>query len=393
MVRGRITLLLSGPAVTFVCAVVVAAVYAGDLQPEDVLKSRGLTVKRGGSTYVLAAESEVQQKLNEAQKVFKQMSLALRQQHEFERAVGQGKRLLPELVEERIVLRRQLQAVNRQNVILYNQLAARFNEVNDQIGLLQMRTGDPRVKQDIDNVASQQRANYIHAILGLRELVDSTSARYAELARDETVKSALAALNSKSKSPLKLGPSRGFDESVKQLVNREKAVLSKAVEMRRKGGVFEVDVTLNDEVTTPMIFDTGASFVAISAQYAAKIGLHPQASDPTVQLHDATGGVTAAKLMTISTVRVGPFTANNVDCVVLPPDKRDVPLLLGQSFINRFTHKVENGRLLLSQVEANEPQANAPAPRRKQRRPNAQAKPDRVRTRRPRQLPQTDPSE
>jgi clan AA aspartic protease (TIGR02281 family) len=361
MIRGRIALLVVGRAVTVVCTVAVAAAYADDPKPEELLKAQGLTVKRGGSTYVLAAESEVQQKLNEAQKVFKQMSLALRQQHEFERAVGQGRKMLPELVEERILLRRQLQSVNRQNVILYNQLAARFNDVNDQIGLLQMRTGDPRAKQDIDNVVSQQRANYIQAILSLRELVDSTTSRYAELAHDETVKSALAALNSKSKTPFKLGPSRGFDESVKQLVNREKSVLSKAVEMRRKGGVFEVDVTMNGEVTTPMIFDTGASFVAISAQYAEKIGLNPQASDPTVELHDASGGVTAAKLMTISTVRVGPFTAHNVECVVLPRDKRDVPLLLGQSFINRFTHKVENGRLLLSQVETNEPQANAPA--------------------------------
>jgi clan AA aspartic protease (TIGR02281 family) len=157
---------------------------------------------------------------------------------------------------------------------------------------------------------------------------------------------------------VKLGPSRGFDESVKQLASREKLVLSKAVEMRRKGGVFEVDVTLNGTVTTPMIFDTGASFVAISAPFAAKLGLNPQSSDRTVQLHDATGGVTSAKLMTISSVRVGPFTVKNVDCVVLPPDKHDVPLLLGQSFISQFTHKVDNGRLLLSKVETNEPQGN-----------------------------------
>ena len=87
------------------------------------------------------------------------------------------------------------------------------------------------------------------------------------------------------------------------------------------------------------------------AEFAAKIGLTPEASDQTVQLHDATGGITTAKMMTIPTVRVGPFTVNNVDCAVLPPNKRDVPLLLGQSFINQFTHKVDNGRLLLSKVE------------------------------------------
>ena len=199
---------------------------------------------------------------------------------------------------------------------------ARFSDVNDQLGLLRSKRAT-RVSSKTSTTWFHNNApNYIQAILGLRELVDSTSRRYAELAGDETVKSALATLTSKSKSPFKLGPSRGFEESVKQLAIREKSVLSRAVEMRRRGGVFEVDVTLNGEVTTPMIFDTGASFVAISAAFAAKIGLNPQPADPTVELHDASGGVTAAKLVTIPTVRVGPFTANNVDCVVLPPDKR-----------------------------------------------------------------------
>ena len=186
MRRFRVVLAILGPA--------LAAAGASDPGPEDVLKSHGLSVRRGGSTYVLAAESEIQQKLNEAQRIFKQLSLALRHQHEFDRAVELRRTMVPALLEERIVLRRQLQAVNRQNVVLYNQLAARFNEVNDQLGLLQVQTGDPRVKQDIDNMVSQQRANYIQAVLALRELVDSTTRRYAELAGDETVKSALGAL-------------------------------------------------------------------------------------------------------------------------------------------------------------------------------------------------------
>ena len=242
---------------------------------------------------------------------------------------------------------------------------------------------------------SQQRAQYIQAILDLRELVDSTSRRYAELARDDTIKTALDALKSKSKSPLKLGPSRGFDESVKQLVSREKSVLSQAVEMRRKGGVFEVDVTLNGKVTTPMIFDTGASLV----DPFDRIRREDRRGSPgrptrTVELHDATGGITEAKKMTISTVRVGPFTVNNVDCAVLPPDKRDVPLLLGQSFINQFTHKVDNGRLLLSKVDTNEPQGNAAGTPRKTTKAKRSSKAvDRHAARRPPRRPRTSRSE
>jgi clan AA aspartic protease (TIGR02281 family) len=356
MIRFRVAIVILGPTLALTCP--AGAAHAGLSQTEDVLKSNGLSVRRGGSTYVLAAEAEIQLKLNEAQRIFKQLSFALRQRYEFEQSALERRRLVPGLLEERIVLSRQLRAVNRQDVVLHNQIVGRLNEINDQLRLLEVTTADPRLKQDIDNQVAQQRGRYIQVILDLRELVDSTSRRYAELSQDDTIKAALGALNSKSKSPVKLGPSRGFDESVKQLVYREKSVLSKAVEMRRKGGVFEVDVTLNGTVTTPMIFDTGASFIALSAPFAAKIGLNPQSSDRTVQLHDATGGVTSAKLMTISTVRVGPFTANNVDCVVLPPDKRDVPLLLGQSFINQFTHKVDNGRLLLSKVDTNEPQSN-----------------------------------
>ena len=356
MNRFRVALVILAPALAI--ASTVGSAGAVQVPGEDVLKSNGLSVRRGGSTYVLAAESEIQLKLNEAQRIFKQLSLALRQRHDFEQSALERRRLVPRLLEERIILNRQLQAVSRRDIVLHNQLAARFNEVSDQLGLLQATTGDPRLKQDIDNQVAQLRGHYIQAILDLRELVDSTSRRYVELSKDDSIKMVLGALNSKSKSPLKLGPSRGFDESVKQLVSREKSVLSKAVEMRHKGGVFEVEVTLNGTLTTPMIFDTGASFVALSAPFAAKIGLNPESSTRTVELHDATGGVTSAKLMTISTVRVGPFTANNVDCAVLPPDKRDVPLLLGQSFINQFTHKVDNGQLLLSRVETDEPQGN-----------------------------------
>jgi clan AA aspartic protease (TIGR02281 family) len=363
MIRSWVALVILGPALALACT--FAAARADDSRPEDVLKSHGLSVRRGGSTYVLAAESEVQLKLNEAQRILKQLSVALRQQREFEQVALDRRRLVPGLLEERIVLRRQIQAVNRQDVILHNQLAARFNEINDQLGLLQVTTADPRVKQDIDNLVSQQRANYIQAILNLRELVDSTLRQYAELARDETVKSALNTLTSKAKSPFKLGPSRGFDDSVKQLVNREKSVLSKAIEMRRRGGVFEIDVTLNGKTTASMIFDTGASLVTLSSDFAAKIGVEAHASDQTVELHDASGGVTMAKKTTIATVRVGPFTVKNVDCAVLPPSKRDIPLLLGQSFINQFTHRVDNGRLLLSKVETDEPQGKAAATPRK----------------------------
>jgi aspartyl protease family protein len=358
MVRSEIvwmmTLLALGAALD------AAAARADESKAEETLKTHGLVLKRGSSTYVLAAESEVQTKLSQAQRLFRQFNAALARQYELDQeAIGQ-KGMIQELLEERILRNQQLRTVNPQDVIQHNQLVARINELNDQLRLLDPRNVDPKVKEDVDKEVSERRAAYIQDVLDLRQLASSTTQQYAELSRDDTIKTALAAIGAKSKTPLKLGPSRGFEENVKSLAKMEKSVLSKAIEMRPKGGVYEVDVTLNGRQTTPMIFDTGASLVTLSSEFAAKIGLTPQASDPTIRLHDATGGITDAKRMTIPSVRVGPFTLNNVVCAVMPPDKRDVPLLLGQSFINQFTHKIENGRLVLSKVETRPPRTNSP---------------------------------
>jgi hypothetical protein len=56
-------------------------------------------------------------------------------------------------------------------------------------------------------------------------------------------------------------------------------------------------------------------------------------------------------------MRVGKFTVNNVACAVMPADKADIPLLLGQSFHRHFTYKFtpESGRLVLSKIETIEP--------------------------------------
>jgi clan AA aspartic protease (TIGR02281 family) len=291
------------------------------------------------------------------------LTAAVARRNEFDSTVDNQKGMVQQLLQQRILLNQQLQGGAAQNVFQHNQLVAQINMINDQLRLIDSQAGDPRFKQGLDKEVGERRSAYIQAVLDLRKLVDSITERYAELARDETIKVALVSLGSKSKPPPKLGPSRGFEESVKQLQSREKSVLSKEIELRRRGLVYEVDVTFNGRQTTPMIFDTGAELVLLSTDFADKIGLHPQASDPTIELHDASGGVTPAKKMSIPSMSVGPFTAHDVDCAIMPAGKRDVPLLLGQSFISQFAHRVDNGRLVLSNVEPAEPAMKVARPR------------------------------
>ena len=158
-----------------------------------------------------------------------------------------------------------------------------------------------------------------------------------------------------------------FLASVKLLEKAEKTILTEMVELRRKGGVFEVDVTFNGKVTVPLVFDTGASYTTISAELASRIGLQPRESDRPVELHVADGGVIKAQLMTIPSMRVGKFTVDNVTCAVMPPGKNEIPLLLGQSFHRHFTYKFtpDSGQLVLSRVDAIEAQTKEAQPRTK----------------------------
>jgi clan AA aspartic protease (TIGR02281 family) len=343
-------------------------------KPEDVLKSHGL--KKSGSTYVLASEADVQKKVNEARLVSRQLNYALSQQDAVEQGAEGRKAMVQELTQERInlnqqmgVIGQQLDAMGQPNgnitataarnqlVTQHNQVVAALEIVTDRINLLREQGADPRLAQKMGAEVARRRESYLQVVLDLRQLVDKTTAEYAELAEDDTIKGAMAAVGAGTKVAPKLGPSRAFEDNVKLLVKAEKTVLTEVVELRHQGGVYEVDVTFNGKTTVPLVFDTGASFTTISAELAARIGLKPQPSDRQVELHVADGGVITANLMTIPSMRVGKFTVNNVACAVMPAGKSEIPLLLGQSFHRHFTYKFtpESGRLVLSKVETLEP--------------------------------------
>jgi clan AA aspartic protease (TIGR02281 family) len=151
---------------------------------------------------------------------------------------------------------------------------------------------------------------------------------------------------------------------VKVLESVEANVMSEDVILKKEGGVYWVDATFNGKVTKPMVFDTGASSVVLSAELAASIGLTPGPNDPIVTAHVADGSEVKAHRMTIPSIRVGKFTVANVDCVVMPPDKKNVPPLLGQTFQRNFSIKMnaDAGKLVLSRLETAEgDSASSPA--------------------------------
>ncbi|MHB1559718.1 MAG: TIGR02281 family clan AA aspartic protease [Isosphaeraceae bacterium] len=341
--------------------------------PADVLKARGL--KQVGSTYVLPVEGEIQKKTSELKALHNHLLQAARHRSELERQAADGQAQVREMLARRVVLNQQMSALDQQIRALppgnlqvlaqrnelvaeRNQAAMAYNGLADGINLLRTSpAGDPAARDRLAAELSRRREAFIQAVLDLRQTVDAAQKSYAALAADDAVKTAIAAAGRSAKTKPRLGPSPQFASNIKLLERAEQSVMTDAVNLHKRGGVFWVDATFNGKVVRPMVFDTGAGLTTIPSDLAAEIGIKPGPTDPVVVCETADGTKVEARQVTIPTMRVGRFTVNGVAAAVMPPGKGNIAPLLGQSFHRHFTYKFtpESGSLVMSRVEGLEP--------------------------------------
>lgn len=95
-----------------------------------------------------------------------------------------------------------------------------------------------------------------------------------------------------------------------------------------------------------MMFDTGASVVALRAEDAARAGIAVNALDYSVVINTANGTSRAAPI-TLDVVRVGDIVRRDVAAIVLKPGRLGISLL-GQSFMSKLSgYRYEGGELIL----------------------------------------------
>ncbi len=323
--------------------------------PESVLKDKGL--RRSGSVYAIAGEAEFQKKLNAAKVIYRSIATAAARKQQFEAGIAAGRNEMLEMERQLVFLNQQLSQVT--NAEEHNRLVAMNNALVGQLNIMRKQEASADVQQVPGARLAILRQEFVEAVLELRQLADKTNETYAELAKDDAVKTALAALNETSKIKVTLGPSKTFLSNVSQLKKVEGTVLTETVELRKEGGVHWVDVTFNGKTTRSMVFDTGASSVVLPADLAAEIGLKPGPNDPTVKAQVADGSIVVARQMVIPSVRLGKFTIKDVECIVMPSAKENVAPLLGQTFQRYFIIKFtpDTGQLELKKVDTPEPEA------------------------------------
>src|SRR5271157_1643419 len=371
----------SSIGLTFFLAAVASAAAQGQdaapagLTPQALLRSHNL--ERSGTTWTLGDEKAVLKDLRDARDVYRQVAQGMMSQQELAFGAQNRQDALLQLRERSAVLDQsiaefdvQLNAlvappggnnfVQQQRNVLSQQrnlLVAEHNQVVNQLNTLQEQQNQDQgqdQKLQLNAEVAQRREKYMQAIVDLRKSVDELTAKYDGLSKNPEITKALDALSASTKSKQRLGPSAKIRDAIKLLEKAEGSVQSETIELHRENenGVFHVYASLG-KVPTKMIFDTGASFTTISTKLAGRIGLKTKTSDPTERLTTADGTVVEAKRLVIPSVRVGKFTIQNVECVVMPAEKGDVYPLLGQTFFKHFKveFSAEAGRLSLKKLD------------------------------------------
>jgi aspartyl protease family protein len=119
------------------------------------------------------------------------------------------------------------------------------------------------------------------------------------------------------------------------------------VVLRNGRGHFQLDARVDGRRLTFMV-DTGASVIALTADDAATLGIHPAVNEFSALVSTANGTVRAAPV-DLDRVEIEDITMRDVAAMVLP-DGALSNNLLGMSFLSRL-HRWEfaDGKLVLEQ--------------------------------------------
>jgi clan AA aspartic protease (TIGR02281 family) len=339
-----------------------AAVRGDEASAKATLASKGIRVTHSGLS--LTDEVELNKGFREATALKRKLISAAREFNATQRGVDELTENLHERMQASVAINSQLANSGQANFAQRNQLVGAANANVSAINLLIQE--QEQSKKEVDTAraaANTAREKYVQQIMKIRSAADRISAKYADLEKDEEAKTALRDWNAAAKTSFEIKPSRMFQSGLKQLAGLEKTVISEKVPLRREGNSYYASVVVNGDHAVEMVVDTGASSMVLPYKTALDCGVKIDASAMTVQMIVASGAKFKSKLVTLDSVRVGKFTAEKVECVVLPAEATNAPILLGMTFLGRFNFSINGTELVFSKTEVE----RAPAVRSKKK--------------------------
>ena len=329
---------------------------AKEISPEAAartkLSEKGVRVSRSGLS--LVDEKELGRVLNEANSLKRKLVSAAKELQAAQQEIEQRQADLDARHRAHFDINSQLANLPRSNVVEHNQLVTVANANASAINLLNQE--QEQSKRDVDVVRKKSNAareSFVQQLVEVRALVDRLSERYKELKGDRDAQNALAEWNSAANTSFELKPSTFFLNGVKKLEVLEKTVQTDKIPLRREGNSYYATVVINGKQTEDMVVDTGANSVVLPYKVAVECGLKLDSAVPVVAMV-ADGSKVDSKKVVLDSVRVGKFTADHVECVVLPPEARTGHMLLGMTFLSRFNVSINGTELVLTKLDGDQ---------------------------------------
>ena len=322
----------------------------GEEGPARQLAHKGLQAING--VFVLGKESELNRMMRQSEALQKSITDGQKAATLADKEVQRKDQLILGLLQQRSVIRGQLAKPNL--VTNYNALVTAYDEINGRLMLLTKSKQEEAALKAAQAKVGAAREKFIDQLLADRQLYDRLGQQYQRLAGDRDVSQAIDEYNKTAGKPHQIGPTSAFALAGRKLKRMEALVLSDEVVLRQgEGNLWMLSVMLNGKHVEEFAVDTGASVVSLPWKTAVAAGLKPNIDDPKLQMEMADGHTITGWRVTAPTIRVGKFTAERVTCVVLPPEAPNASPLLGLSFLQKFSYKIDAGksRLILHQLD------------------------------------------
>lgn len=344
-------------AISLLALVLPSLAFADDKTSDEALRIRGLT--KVGIYYLLDEDIKLPEFLRVARAAEAKVETSLRKRAYIQKDINIAQNSMEGLESQNEALTAKLQKTSKEAFGTYNHYVDQVNSVRSQL-----RDGQKYIERRQKDLAEvgDPSDEYVTLVMKLSETMEGVTAKYAKLAADDDVQEALNRINQAAPMKVKLGPSVRFTMELPNVRKLRETISSAAIKVDMRRGVPETEVILNGTLRITMIVDSGASAVSLTSDVAKKIGLVPGPNDRIVQAVSADGKKTPVHVMKIKSVRVGPFTAENVECFVQPPSITGADCLLGDTFLRNFVYKMDlaSGYLKLSQVNG-KPATEPPA--------------------------------
>lgn len=324
---------------------------------DGVLKEKGLSP--AGTTYVLGDETALLDEMKVLRTEKRAADRETKMRQAAEAKIVANHKIIDDNTKEFQDLEKRLDRIKDVNghnrvVIRMNRLAT---DAKEAIG------NEKELEDNAAKIGSEAKNKFVDHLMELSPKLEGVSQKYAALASDAAVKSAMEKLNAAANAKLTLGPSTDFATASNDVKKWVASLDSEAIPLRPYHGVQRVEALLNGQ-SVLMVVDTGASHTTIPGELAEKLKIVPGENDPVVHMKLADGNVIEGKQMMLKSVRVGRFTVENVTCVVLAKGlPEDAGMILGDSFLDHFVVKLnlKTSELHLTELKGESPRRSSPS--------------------------------